>query len=343
MKAIADGYQPTEKTITIKDKNVYISLELEAIQYTLTVKTQPTDAFISLPGTDFNYKPAMLLPPGDYPLRVEANGYIPEETIVSISNENKTLSIELKQKKLNPQQAVATVNGINITRGVLDQVIEMVKLSNPKEKLDEKAILDDLIITELARQEALKSGLADREDIKSKIKNFTDKLSLNAWTSEKSSSFNIEDKTLQREKMLEYMEKIRNKADINITFNESTFSNISPETSVATVNGQNITKATLDAVAMLVSQSSQEKPDKKIILDDLITTELARQEANKSGLYEREDIKNKVKDFSDKLILNTWTQEKASSFNTDDKKLQQNKMLEYMNELRSKADIKIML
>lgn len=93
------------------------------------------------------------------------------------------------------------------------------------------------------------------------------------------------------------------------------------DTNVATVNGQAISKETLNTVVEMVKRSTQggETIDNKTILEDLIITELARQEANKSGLAEREDIKQKVKDFTDKLVLNAWTQEKAGSFkHTDD-------------------------
>lgn len=94
------------------------------------------------------------------------------------------------------------------------------------------------------------------------------------------------------------------------------------ETVVATVNGQNITKETLDTVMEMVRRSTQgDAVDAKTVLDDLIITELARQEANKSGLAEREDIKNKVNDFTDKLVLNAWTQEKAATFKISDDEL----------------------
>lgn len=92
---------------------------------------------------------------------------------------------------------VATVNGQTITKATLDSVLEMVRRSSPDGKADAKGILDDLIITELARQEASKSGLADKEEVKQKIKDFTDKLVLNAWTQEKATSFKIEDAELK--------------------------------------------------------------------------------------------------------------------------------------------------
>lgn len=91
---------------------------------------------------------------------------------------------------------------------------------------------------------------------------------------------------------------------------------------VATVNGVEITQETLDAVSGMVSRSTQgEKVDSKALLDDLIVTELARQEANKAGLAERDEVKNKVKDFTDKLVLNLWTQEQAASFKPSDDEL----------------------
>lgn len=83
---------------------------------------------------------------------------------------------------------------------------------------------------------------------------------------------------------------------------------------VATVNGTDITQETLNTVMGMVGGMPGAQVDTKSILDDLIITELARQEANKAGLTEREEIKDKIKDATDRIILNTWTQEKAASF-----------------------------
>ncbi|OQX13058.1 MAG: peptidylprolyl isomerase [Thiothrix lacustris] len=90
---------------------------------------------------------------------------------------------------------------------------------------------------------------------------------------------------------------------------------------VATVNGTDITQETLDTVIKMVGGVPGAQVDAKSILDDLIITELARQEANKAGLAERQEIKDKIKDATDRLILNTWTQEKASSFKLSDDEL----------------------
>lgn len=90
---------------------------------------------------------------------------------------------------------------------------------------------------------------------------------------------------------------------------------------VATVNGTDITQETLNTVMGMVGGMPGAQVDPKSILDDLIITELARQEANKAGLTERQEIKDKIKDATDRIILNTWTQEKAASFKPSEDEL----------------------
>lgn len=93
------------------------------------------------------------------------------------------------------------------------------------------------------------------------------------------------------------------------------------KTVVATVNGTEITQQTLNSVVGMVGGAQGATVDKKSVLDDLIITELARQEANKAGLTERQEIKDKIKDATDRLVLNTWTQEKAAAFKPTDDEL----------------------
>jgi peptidyl-prolyl cis-trans isomerase C len=91
---------------------------------------------------------------------------------------------------------VATVNGTAITREQLDSIMEMVKRSSPNE-VDEKTVLDDLIATELARQEAQKSGLADSPEVKAQVKDYTDKVVLNAWMQKTAEGFKFTDEELK--------------------------------------------------------------------------------------------------------------------------------------------------
>lgn len=87
---------------------------------------------------------------------------------------------------------VAMVNGVAITRAQLDSIMEMVKNSAPGE-MDEKGVLDDLIATELARQEAQKSDVVNSDEVKAQIKDFTDKVVLNAWMRKTAAGFNFTD------------------------------------------------------------------------------------------------------------------------------------------------------
>ena len=100
-------------------------------------------------------------------------------------------------KPTEDKTPVATVNGQAITKDTLDSLTGMIKATSPDGKVDTKSLLDDLIITELARQEANKTDLANSPDIKEKVKNFTDKLVLDAWAKDKAASFKIGDDELK--------------------------------------------------------------------------------------------------------------------------------------------------
>lgn len=106
-------------------------------------------------------------------------------------------AVAAEKAETSSEALAAIVNGSDITRETLDNVAEMIKRSSPNDQVDQKVILESLIDTELARQEARKSGLAEREDIQEKIQDFTDKLVLNAWMQEKTGSFKIEDAELK--------------------------------------------------------------------------------------------------------------------------------------------------
>jgi peptidyl-prolyl cis-trans isomerase C len=109
---------------------------------------------------------------------------------------------------------------------------------------------------------------------------------------------------------------------VGLTLMATSLLHAEDKTVVATVNGTPITQETLNSVVSMVGGGAPgAKVDKKSVLDDLIITELARQEANKAGLTERQEIKDKIKDATDRLVLNTWTQEKATAFKPTDDEL----------------------
>jgi len=88
------------------------------------------------------------------------------------------------------------------------------------------------------------------------------------------------------------------------------------DTVVATVNGDKIMKSTLDGYLALLKKSGKDDP--QAALDDLVATEVALQEAKKSGIMDRPDIQKKIADFKRNMLLTTWTQEKVKSFKFSD-------------------------
>jgi len=96
-------------------------------------------------------------------------------------------------KPAGADEIIAIVNGVDIKRDTLNTLMDMAKRSGAGDQVDEKTMLEDLVVTELARQEANKSGLAEREDVQDKLKNFKDKLVLNTWMQEKAAALNITD------------------------------------------------------------------------------------------------------------------------------------------------------
>ena len=87
-------------------------------------------------------------------------------------------------------------------------------------------------------------------------------------------------------------------------------------TVIATVNGDNIMQSTLDGYMAVLKKAG--KADKQTALEDLVATEIALQEAKKSGILDRPDIKKIIKDYTRNVLLKTWTKEKVSSFNISD-------------------------
>ena len=116
--------------------------------------------------------------------------------------------------KAATDEIIAIVNGTDIKRSTKEALVGMAQRSRPGAEVDEKSLLDDLIATELARQEATKSGLAEREDIKQKVENFADKLMLNTWMQEKASSLEISEEDLKKayDERIESMPKFEYKA-----------------------------------------------------------------------------------------------------------------------------------
>ena len=92
---------------------------------------------------------------------------------------------------------------------------------------------------------------------------------------------------------------------------------------LATVNGKAVYQSQLD---LLMRQGlSQGAPDnaetRKVILDELISREVARQDAIKQGLEKRAEVKQQVEQASDAILVNAFMQEFAKTHTPTDDQL----------------------
>lgn len=99
----------------------------------------------------------------------------------------------------NKNATVATVNGVAISQETLDAYMDVINRSRPDGGggVSAKEALDDLIITELALQQAKKDGVAERDDVKKQIAESAKKVILTTWTREKSENMKIDDAELK--------------------------------------------------------------------------------------------------------------------------------------------------
>lgn len=251
------------------------------------------------------------------------------------------LSLVASSLYADENKAVAVVNGVEISQETYDSVANMLKMSTPDGKFDRQALLNDLILTELARQEANKAGIAEKEEIKNKVKDYTDKLVLNAWTQEKASSFKPTDEELKKA----YDEKIS--------------------------AGE---KFEYKARHILVKTKEEAEGIIKELDNKGDFTELAKKSSDSASAAQGGDLgwfktSTMVKPFADavaKMEVGTYTKEPVESqFGWHvikleerrevkppeldvlkpqlEREYQQKKMLAYMEELRAKADVKVML
>ncbi len=88
------------------------------------------------------------------------------------------------------------------------------------------------------------------------------------------------------------------------------------DTVIATVNGTEIKKSTLDGYLKILKKSG--KADINTAVDDLVATEIAVQEAAKTDILERPNVKKAISDYKRNVLLKVWTKEKVDSFEISD-------------------------
>ena len=108
----------------------------------------------------------------------------------------KEASVKEVPESTAPTKAVANINGVVITQDTLDSYLAVIGRSRP-DAISANEALDDLIITELAFQQAKKDGIADREEVKKQINEAIKKVILTTWTREKSENMKVSDEDLK--------------------------------------------------------------------------------------------------------------------------------------------------
>ena len=244
-------------------------------------------------------------------------------------------------KPAGEKTAVAMVNGQPITKETLDSLTGMIKATSPDGKVDTKSLLDDLIITELARQEANKSGLANTPDIQEKVKAFTDKLVLDSWAKDKAASFKISDADLKAayDKQIAEGGKSEYKARHILMKTKEEAEGIIKELEKGT-DFADLAKKSSDGVS--AAQGGDLGWFKPGSMVKPFADAVAKME---KGSYTKEPVQT---EFGWHVIkLEDKRDVKPPEFEMLkpqlQRQLEQEKMMAYMKEVREKADVKIML
>ncbi len=93
---------------------------------------------------------------------------------------------------------------------------------------------------------------------------------------------------------------------------------VSTDVVVATVNGDNIMKSTLDKYLAVLSKSGKKANNVPAAIDDLVATEIALQVARESDIQNRPEVKKLIHDYTRNVLLKTWTRDKIRSFEISD-------------------------
>ena len=95
--------------------------------------------------------------------------------------------------------AYAKVNDVSISIDDFEQFAKTKRASQSEANFSDKDIIDEMIATELLRQEAVKQGIADRTDIIEKIKRQASHILINTLMTEKFAKLSFTDEELKAE------------------------------------------------------------------------------------------------------------------------------------------------
>ena len=235
---------------------------------------------------------------------------------------------------------VATVNGAEIKQSALDGYLEILKNQKQGKAATTESALDDLMATEIAVQEAKKSDILERPATKKAISDYTRNVLLQTWTREKLASFKVDD------------------AELKKAYDERVTALASKE-----FNARHILVKTEDEAKAIIKEASADGADFAAIAKDK-STGPSSSNGGSLGWFKAQTMvpafSNAVKtmekgDISKEPVKTQFGYHVIKLEDSRDAKLptleslkpqlervvSQKSMLAYMEELKSKADIKI--
>lgn len=93
----------------------------------------------------------------------------------------------------------AKVNDVIITKNEYEQFANTKRTSQPEAKISDTAILDELVATELLKQEAISQGIPERPEIIEQLKRQESNILINALITEKFADLSFSDEELKTE------------------------------------------------------------------------------------------------------------------------------------------------
>ena len=127
-------------------------------------------------------------------LTISCLGLVHGCTDGSMSNSSETTN-----KMADDSGEYAKVNDVVISNNDFQQYAKTKRASQPEANFSDTAIIDEMIATELLRQEAVKQGIADRTEIIEQIKQQKNNILINALMTEKFSTFSFTEEELKAE------------------------------------------------------------------------------------------------------------------------------------------------
>ena len=119
--------------------------------------------------------------------------------IIQGCNENASDDSSSDSTTAQSSDAYASVNDVVISKQEFDNFAQAKRASQPEGDFSDRAIIDEMVATEILRQEAIKQGINDRAEIKEQIKRQENNILINALLTEKFANLSFTEEELKSE------------------------------------------------------------------------------------------------------------------------------------------------